>query len=107
VRLLVLTAALVLTVASCRSQADIGDEQPGSPSVSWAVVAPAVPLSSAQAIAAALTVRDLPAGWDGGAAADPDLGTGAERRGGFEPAECSVILHAQDDLGKPLTWVFP
>jgi hypothetical protein len=101
-RSLALIVVFVLAVGGCGSQVDLGDEQPGptSPAVSQA---PVVPLSAAQSLAAALTLKDLPAGWDGGAAADPYLGTEVNGPPGvFEPAECSVVLHAQDELGKPL-----
>jgi hypothetical protein len=104
-RWLALIVLFVLAVAGCGSQVDLGDEQPGpatpkSPSVSQA---PVVPLSAAQSLAAALTLKDRPAGWDGGAAADPYLGTEVNGPPGvFEPAKCSVVLHAQDELGKPL-----
>lgn len=107
-RPLALIVALVLAVAGCGSQADIGNEQPGpaSPSVSQAAATPVVSLSVVRSLAAALTLRDLPKGWDGGAAADPYLGTEVNGRPGeFEPAKCSVILHAHDELGKPLTAV--
>jgi hypothetical protein len=51
---------------------------------------------------AALTLKDLPAGWDGGAALDPNAGSQVVR-GVYDPAECSVTRHALNDLGKPTT----
>jgi hypothetical protein len=85
---------LVLTLTACTTHPVPPAPTPG-PTV--------VPLTVTQATKAALEVADLPRGWDGGVAVDPEPTPGS--RAQYDPPDCLTFLHPTDTLGRPTTAV--
>ncbi|MFD7160936.1 hypothetical protein ACFV9C_40575 [Kribbella sp. NPDC059898] len=93
-RALTLLAVLALTACTAQTTPPTPSPTP-TPTV--------VPLTVGQAKEAALTVADLPKGWDGGVAVDPTPTPGY--RAQYDPPECLVFRHPTDILGDPVTAV--
>jgi hypothetical protein len=89
-----LAAVAVLLLTACGNQAD-------TPAPSPSATPTIVPLTVAQATKAALTVADLPKGWEGGVAPDPTptLSTPVK----YSPANCWIVRDALRDSGAPTT----
>ncbi|MEV4264063.1 hypothetical protein [Kribbella sp. NPDC049584] len=85
----------VLLLSACAHQADDTTPTPSSPTV--------VPLTVAQASKAALTVADLPKGWEGGVAPDrtPTLGLPIT----YDPADCQLLRDPLRDRETPSTTI--
>ncbi|MFI5698348.1 hypothetical protein ACIA58_41205 [Kribbella sp. NPDC051586] len=83
----------VLLLTACTQQTDNATPTPSQPTV--------VPLAVAQASKAALTVADLPKGWQGGVATDPTPTLASTVT--YEPADCWMVRDPMRDLGAPAT----
>ena len=77
-----LTLVAVLALAACGQQVDNPSPSP-TPTVAT--------LTVPQATKAALTLADLPKGWDGGVAVDPSPIAGAGTTQ-YEPADCGIVV---------------
>ncbi|TCC08674.1 hypothetical protein [Kribbella soli] len=88
-----LAVVAVFLLTACNSHTDNATPTPSQPTV--------VPLPVAQASKAALTVADLPKGWEGGVAPDPT--PTLTNPVTYDPEDCWMVRDPMRDLGVPAT----